>query len=197
MGLEAETICTLNNTPHKVKALLESTQLILRGEVKRKFPLAALSRVKAEGAALSFTCQGKHYAIKLGSAKAAAWARKLTAPPPTLASKLGLAETSRAFVVGALESAELSAALQGFTAAQPADAAFIVAVLRSEAELAALLNAHGQSALPLWLANVKGPKSPLGENTIRAALRAAGFVDTKTCAVSASLSATRYSRPRK
>jgi hypothetical protein len=192
MGLEAETTCLHSGKPHKVKALLESTELILRGALQRKLPLAALRHIAAQGEALTFEAEGEHFALTLGKAKAATWAKKIATPPPSLAQKLGLSETAKAFVFGTVDDADLTAALKGRTTAKPAEAAILLAVLTSEAELAALLEAHGKNALPLWLVNIKGPKSPLGENAIRAALRAAGFKDVKTCAVSAALSATRY-----
>ena len=192
MGLEAETTCTLSGKSYAVKALLESTELILRGEVKRKFPIATLTHITTTGNALTFTVEGESFTLALGATKAATWANKLTTPPPSLAQKLGLSETARAFVIGTVEDASLATALAGKTVDVHDKAAFLLAVLQNDAELAALLKVHGKSALPLWLVNFKGPKTPLGENAIRAALRGAGFMDVKTCTVSASLAATRY-----
>ena len=160
--------------------------------MKRKLPITALKNVTAQGPALTFEAEGERYTLSLGESKSVAWAKKIAVPPPSLAKKLGLSETSMAYVFGLVDDAALAAALQGHTAATPAEAALILAVLRSEADLAALLKAHGKSALPLWLANVKGAKSALGENAIRTVMRRAGFMDVKSCAVSAALSATRY-----
>ncbi len=192
MGLEAETTCTHSGKSFAVKALLESTELILRGDLKRKLPLATLKHVIVKGSALTFDAEGERYTLELGAAKSAAWAKKIATPPPSLAQKLGLSKSNKAFVIGAVDDAELTAALNGHTVASPTEAAFLLAVLRQESELSSLLKAHGKSDHPLWLANVKGPKSVLGENTIRSVLRAAGFKDVKSCAVSTTLSATRY-----
>jgi len=196
MGLEAETTCTHSGKSFAVKALLESTELILRGALKRKLPIAALKHVTVTNTALTFEAKGERYALALGATKSAAWARKIATPPPSLAKKLGLSETSMAYVIGPVDDEALAAALQGHTAATPAEAGFILAVLRSENDLAALLKARGKSALPLWLANVKGAKSELGENAIRAVMRHAGFMDVKSCAVSEALSATRYAKAK-
>ena len=192
MGLEAETTCTHSGKSFAVKALLESTELILRGALRCKLPIAALKHVAVKNTALTFEAEGERYALALGATKSAAWAKKIAAPPPSLAKKLGLSETSMAHVIGPVDDAALAAALQSHTAATLAEAAFILAVLRNEADLAALLKAHGKSALLLWLANVKGAKCALGENAIRAVMRRAGFMDVKSCAVSAAFSATRY-----
>ncbi len=196
MGLEAETTCTVSGKIFAVKALLESTELILRGALKRKLPIAALKHVTVKNTALTFTAEGESFALALGAAKSAAWAKKIAAPPPSLAKKLGISVEAMAFVIGAHDDAELDAALKGNTTATPKQAALFIAVVRSEAELDAALKAYGKAQVPLWLINFKGPKSALGENTIREKLRALGFKDTKTCAVSAALSGTRYNRPK-
>ena len=95
-----------------------------------------------------------------------------------------------------MDDAELDAALKGNTVVSVKDAAFFIAVTRDEAQLAAALKSYGKSPKPLWLINVKGPKSVLGENAIRETLRALDFNDTKTCAVSVTLSGTRYNRAK-
>ena len=82
MGLEAETTCTHSGKSFAVKALLESTELILRGELKRKLPIAALKYVSIKNTTLTFEAEGEHYALALGAAKSAAWAKKIAMPPP-------------------------------------------------------------------------------------------------------------------
>ena len=71
MGREAETICMHEGKTYKVKALLESTELILRGELKRKLPLTVLKNVVAKGPALSLTAEGESFALHLGATVAA------------------------------------------------------------------------------------------------------------------------------
>jgi hypothetical protein len=46
--------------------------------------------------------------------------------------------------------------------------------------------------LPIWAVYPKGRNVPFGDSAIRDTLRAHGFRDTKSCAVSARLTATRY-----
>jgi hypothetical protein len=196
MGLEAETTCTHSGKSFAVKTLLESTELILRGALKRKVPINALKHVTVKGPALTFEANGESFALNLGAVKAAIWAKKIATPPPSLAKKLGLSATTPALVIGAVDDAELEAALTCHTTSNAKQAALFVAVTRDDAALAAALKAYGKAGAPLWLINVKGPKSALGENAIREKLRALGFKDTKTCAVSATLSGTRYNRPK-
>ena len=194
MGLEAETTCTHGGKTYKVKALLESTELILRGGLKRTLPLTSLTNVHASNGSLSFNANGESYALALPANKAATWAKKITSPPPSLAKKLGISAEAVALVIGKTDDAELDATLQGNTTPTPQQAALFIAVTRDVAQLATALKTYGKAQAPLWLINVKGPKSALGENAIRKKLRALGFMDTKTCAVSATLAATRYNR---
>ena len=194
MGLESETTCTHAGQTFKVKALLESTELILRGELKRKLPLASLSNIRASNTSLNFNANDENYSLALSAEKAATWAKKITSPPPSLAKKLGISAEAKAFVIGKTDDAEFDAALKGNTTSTPAQAAVFIAVVREEATLTAALKAYGKAQAPLWLINVKGPKSALGENAIREKLRGAGLMDTKTCAVSVTLAGTRYNR---
>ena len=194
MGLEVETTCTHAGQTFKVKALLESTELILRGDLKRKLPLTSLTNVRTSNKALTFSANGESYALALPVDKAATWAKKITGPPPSLAKKLGISAEALAFVIGKTDDAELDAALKGNTTPTPQQAALFIAVVRSEAALTAALKTYGKAQAPLWLINVKGPKSALVENAIREKLRGAGFMDTKTCAVSVTLAGTRYNR---
>jgi len=45
----------------------------------------------------------------------------------------------------------------------------------------------------IWVAEV-GSEAALGDHAARAVMRARGFIDSKSCAVSADRSATRYAR---
>ena len=194
MGLETETTCTHQGKTYKVKALLESTELILRGELKRKLPLVSLNHILVNGSNLNFESGGENYSLALGVEKSVTWAKKIATPPPSLAKKLGLSDTGKAFVIGAVDDAELEAALKDNTTASAKDAALFIAVTRSDKQLNSALKTYGQAKAPIWLINVKGANSSLGENAIRAIMRERGFMDTKTCMVSASLAATRYNR---
>ncbi len=47
---------------------------------------------------------------------------------------------------------------------------------------------------PVWIVHGKGKAAVFGDNAVRAAMRAEGWIDIKACAVSETLSATRYKR---
>jgi len=181
----------------EAKALLETHELILRGSRKARWPLDTLTDVRVDDDWLNFTSPDGPVALNLGATAAASWAKKMAAPPPSLADKLGLKPSASVQVIGEVEDPVLAEALAN-RLAPAAEAAMSLAVIESRQDLDAAIAAH--AALPadaqLWLINVKGPASPLGENAVRAAMRAAGYMDNKTASVSERLAATRYARAR-
>ncbi len=197
MGREAQTLVRLGSDEIEAQAMLETSELILRGGRKARWPLNVLSEVSVDGDWLAFTSPDGPVALRLGARDAASWARKMTTPPPSLADKLGLKPGARVQVIGEIEDPALEAAVAGHLALA-AEATLSLAVVESQAALNAALSAH--AALPadahIWIANVKGPKSPFGENAVRTAMRAAGYMDNKTAAVSDRLAATRYARAK-
>lgn len=198
MGREARVQATVGGASAEVQALLESRELILRGGLRRRWALDTLAGTAVDGGALAFVAGGEAVRLELGAAEAAAWAKKIATPPPTLAAKLGVGAATPAFTCGPLDDAALAAALQGATTADAKAAGQLVAVVLDAAGLAAALRqmARLPAARHAWLVYPKGKAANPGDAAIREAWRGAGFNDTKTCAVSATLTATRYSRPR-
>jgi hypothetical protein len=197
MGLEARCLCRWQGGAGEVKALLETHELILRGDFKRRYALVAMADVSVVGEDLRFTSGGEGVALALGAARAGRWAKKIGEPPPSLAKKLGVGPSSRALVIGQVSSAALQEALAGGTAASTDEARLSLAVVADAAALECALRAHATMprGIPIWIVHGKGPRAPFGEGPVRRLMREAGYRDTKVSAVSDDLSATRYSRP--
>ncbi|WP_044563943.1 hypothetical protein [Azospirillum sp. B4] len=198
MGLEAlchgEWTTGSDRGAGEVKALLESRELILRGELRRTIALAAVTAVAVVGDDLVVTMPDGRLTLALGADIATRWARKMTTPPPSLAQKLGVGPATPALVIGAVEDPALVEALAGATATTAAEARIALAVVGDTDGLERAVAAHGDLApgAALWIIHGKGPKATFGEGPVRAWMRAAGFKDTKISAVSDTLSATRY-----
>lgn len=187
MGLEAEIALETNGQTHRVKALLESHDLILRGAFKRTFRICDIANVAVHDGALHFVHDGTGYILHLPRAET--WAKKLTAPPPSLASKLGISPDKPAFVIGTVDDEALATALDGNTTATVTKAAqFIVIAETPEA----LPKVPHLPALPVWIVYPKGARSAVPESVVRGHMRNAGWSDTKTSAVSARLTALRF-----
>lgn len=199
MGREATCRCLMEDGEAEsggaeVTALLETHELILRGGVKRRWPLDQLDAVRADGAMLRFSAGGEAVALELGADGAQSWAKKMTAPQPTLRDKLGLSSAKRALVVGEIIDADLAAAVDAGKAGDDAKTVCALAMVRDEAELTAALEMAERLApgLPIWLVYGKGPKVAFGDAAVRGVMRARGYRDSKSCAVSAEWTATRY-----
>lgn len=194
MGREALVMATVGGERGEVRALLEPQEVILRGALRRRFPRAAIDDLQVADGALLFRCQGSAVRLELGDVAASAWLRALHTPPPSLRDKLGLKEGVRGVIVGPCDDPELAAAIEGASTASPGEAAMVIARVDTAEDL---VRARAISdRLPLWAVYPKGASAAFGDTQVRTLLRAAGWRDTKTCAVSARLSATRYHPPR-
>ena len=195
MGREATCTVRVGTQTAEVKALLESTELILRGALKRRYAIAALQDVVVVDAELRFWADGEAVALRLGAADAASWARKIAAPPPSLPAKLGVSAGKPAFVFGRVDDAALAAALKGASTRDLQTASQLIAVMHTPAELDAAIAQHlRMPCAAMWAVYPKGRGVLLSDAHIRQALRALGYVDNKTSAVSDTLTATRYVR---
>jgi hypothetical protein len=194
MGREVEAQAEYHGQTGAVRALLESDALILRGEVRARIPRGWLRAWQVDADDLRVSTPDGPLVLTMGGAEAAKWVAALNKPLPTLAEKLGIASATLWLMAEPLDEV-LSAALAEANTA-PADKATLgIAVLRTPADLERLLAVCAKHpALPIWAINEKGARASLPESAIRSALRAIGMVDVKACAVSATLSGTRYQR---
>jgi hypothetical protein len=193
MGREVLARAEVGTEAGEVKALLESHELILRGEIRRRLSRAEIEDLRVDGDRLRFTCVGEVVCLRLGSKVAEAWAKAIATPPPSLRAKLGLDKGAMAVLIGMCDDAALSGALEGALTGDLAEAAMIVARIDGPEDLAAARAVQARCpGLPIWTVYPKGKGVTYGDGPIRAALREAGFRDTKSCAVSDRLTATRY-----
>ena len=197
MGLEAVCNCRVDDVAADAKVLLEAAELIIRAPFRKKFALADLTGVQVAGEELRFRAGASSVALQLGTETAAKWARKITTPSPSLGQKLGIGHASPAFVIGPVEDPILLEVLDGHTA-DAASAKLSIAVVSNSAQLDAALTAHAalMAKAPIWIVHGKGPSASFGEAAVRNHMRCHRYRDTKVSAVSATLTATRYSPPK-
>ena len=193
MGREAVVYAQVGTEAGEVKALLESRELILRGDIRRHYPKSSIQNIELDGEALRFHCAGESVSLELGGKLAKNWAKAITTPPPSLRAKLGLDKGATAFLIGVCDDAELAEALDGSLTNKVAEAAILIARIDGpgDLELARTVQANAPD-LPVWTIYPKGNRSNFGESAVRSALRDAGLRDTKSCAVSDQLTATRF-----
>lgn len=198
MGREASCTARVGNETAEVNALLESTTVVLRGALKRKWDIAALQNLRVEGEELRFDVGDESVALPLGEKEAGKWLTKLQTPPPTLAAKLGVSPENPALLigptVGTLDPALAEALSHGLTG-NVKEARMLVAVICKPGELERMADFHATMLCKtVWVVHPKGRDAFPSDAEIRMELRSRGYVDNKTSAVSDRLTATRYVR---
>ena len=196
MGREASCTARVGTEAAEVQALLESTTVVLRGDIKRRWDITALQQLRVEGAELRFDVDGESVALVFGEKEAGRWLKKLQTPPPTLAAKLGVSAENPALLigptVGTLDPA-LADALAGSITTNLREARMLVAVLSKPSELPRMAEFHATMICKtVWVVYPKGPDASPSDTEVRTAMRGWGYVDNKTSAVSDELMATRY-----
>jgi hypothetical protein len=199
MGREAICECTHGDTTAKVKVLLESEELILRGSIRMRAPLRELQDVRVEDECLCFNLDKQHsIQLRLGAAVAESWAKKIKSPPPSLADKLGI--TGKVVrTIGPVSDRALYSAICSAAQVRAENPDFILAQVDTPQSLAATLRAAKSQlarSIPIWLVYRKGPGHPINEAGIRTILRAQGLMDTKVASVSEHLTALRFNIPK-
>jgi len=192
MGREIEATIRWQGLAAEGRAILEGAELVLRGAIRAKVPRdRIIGQVYEAGTLLIRTTDGP-LEIDMDEREGAAWLRALAKPPPDLAQKLGIGPAAPAFVLGPDDDPALAAALAGARADRIGDAMLLIAVLIDEAAIGPAVALAQSRGLALWCLYPKGKTATPSDGVVRAALRAAGFIDTKSCAVSDDLTATRY-----
>jgi hypothetical protein len=198
MGREATCDCTFDGTTAKVKALLETNEIILRGPIRMTAPLNDLKNIRVESETLCFDLDKHPIQLHLGAKAAESWAKKLKTPPPTLADKLGI--TGKIVrTIGPIADKALYSALCSASLVRAERPDLILSYIDTPESLAATLRAAKPQlarSIPIWLVYRKGPGHPINESGIRTTLRAQGLTDTKVASVSEHLTALRFNLPK-
>ena len=194
MGREASCQCQWAGESGQCKVLLETSELIVRGPIRRRASIASLTRVFAEGDSLHFLAGQDAVTLTLGSELALSWAKKIATPPPTLAAKLGISSQSNLLIVGGCVDEELNAAIETAATTESKNPDLILAHVKNASNVNYALDLYAKIAshAPIWIVYPKGPNKPIGETEIRDTLRRENFIDTKVASVSASLTALRF-----
>ena len=193
MGREAVCLCEWGGESAECKVLLEPDVLIARGGLVRKAAMASIQEARVDGDRLRFRVGGDAVALRLGEKQARSWLKKLTAPPVTLAAKLGFAPGVKILLLGEVESEALREALAG-TVAEKKAPEMVVLCAELPAELERDLRratAFGEP-LPVWVVYRKGARSEVGEGVVRERMRDMGWVDIKVAAVDGVYTALKF-----
>ena len=181
------------------KALLETDELIFRGDFRVKVPLSSITEVAAKGSALTLVWPGGKLTLTLGE-QAEKWARAIT-NPRTVIEKLGVKPGLKVVIVGRFETAfrtEIMDALGVKPGVKPVpgcDLVFCLLVHENDVEKFGDLVPAIAPDGGIWAVYPRGRKD-LSEASVRTAARAAGLVDVKVVRISEKHGALKLVIPK-
>jgi hypothetical protein len=181
------------------KALLETNEILFRGEPRLKIPLASIKSVVAKDGELHLTWPDNSAVFELGE-QAGKWAHAIL-HPKSVAEKLGVKPGSRISLFH-LPSPELLKNTRKSTAAiaddkllKDSDVIFYGVEATSELLRIKMLILSLASNGALWIVYPKGRKE-ITELQVLNASRDAGLVDIKVVSYSPTYTALKFVRPK-
>jgi hypothetical protein len=198
MGLETTCRVRSGGKAYDAKVLLETDELIVRGEERQRVPFSAIRRIDAADGELRIEHTGGSLTFALGDA-AARWAERIRSPR-SLLDKLGVRANQSVSVLG-VDDAKFAAQLASAGArvttgriAKGADIIFIgAATPRELSRLSAAAKAMARDGA-IWVVHPKG-KGALKDTEIFAAAKALGLVSTKVARFSETHTAEKLVIP--
>lgn len=206
MGYETKCRARVDDGSGKIRdaestVLLETDEVIVRGEARVRIPRRSIRRVAVRAGILTITSPVAVVSLTLGDDAAAKWRKKLEEPPKRLIDKLDVKPGAKVWLFGTHDDVliaqldERTDAIVRGNSASGCDAVFVS--VESEKELDRIpraLKATGDSGA-VWVVHPKGP-SGVADTTIFAKAKALGLVYTKVARVSDTHTAEKLVRPR-
>jgi hypothetical protein len=195
----AETPCRLHRDGRVVdgRALLETDELIFRGDERVRVPLSDIITVAVRDGALIVGTRDAQLQFDVGAKSAARWAEKIR-NPRTLLDKLGVKPGMRVAVDGVRDDGLAHDLAQRGVETVEDGADVLLLGVDDAATLAKRIAAAWRRVAAggaLWIVYPKGVR-PVTEGDVLAAGRAAGLVDVKVARFSATHTALRFVAPR-
>ncbi|HET9402703.1 MAG TPA: hypothetical protein VFO34_17285 [Candidatus Acidoferrales bacterium] len=196
MGAELECRVKFGSKSSAGRALLETNEIVFRGDFRLKIPLKHISSVKAANGNLSVKFPEGEAVFSLGPA-AEKWADKILHPKSVI-EKLGVKSGQKIAVLGVEDKSflgDLSAITKFSSSAERnCDAIFFGADAVADLKKIPALSRSLASAGALWIVYPKGLKD-IREIDVIAAGRAAKLKDVKVVGFSPTHTALKFVMP--
>jgi hypothetical protein len=198
MGNEAKCIARFGKHQSEGKALLETSEILFRGDFRLKIPFSSIKSARAVDGELRVQAPEGLAVFELG-AVAAKWCDKILHPKSRL-EKLGVKPGAKVSLLGDFEEGflqELGEQTNAVTTNRlAADSEWIFLAADSQKELAQVskLAKSLKGAAALWIVYPKGRKE-ITENDVLTAGRKAGLKDVKVVGFSATHTALKFVIP--
>jgi hypothetical protein len=198
MGNESKCTVRFGKDVSEGKALLETSEILFRGEFRLKIPFSTIKSAKTVNGELRLQTAEGLAVFYLGAA-AEKWRDKILHPKSRI-EKLGVKPGGKVFLRGEFD-AEFLTELGGLTKSVSkgkvaADSEWIFFAADSKEDLSALpkISKSMEGATALWVVYPKGQKH-ITENDVLAAGRKAGLKDVKVVGFSSTHTALKFIIP--
>ncbi len=205
MGYETKCRTRVTGTDGKVReadstVLLETDELIVRGEARIKIPRGDIQQVSARAGTLTITSPRGTVTMTLTPEAAAKWAKKIQEPPKRLIDKLDVKPDVKVWLFGIddetliAQVGELTTRVVTGNSATGCDVVFVgVDNEKQLSRIARALKATNDDG-SIWVVHRKGP-SGIADTTIFAKAKELGLAYTKVARVSETHTAEKLVRP--
>lgn len=196
MGLEIKCRVDFSGQSSDGKALLETSEVIFRGDFRLKIPFQAISALEASQGELSIQYPEGRAVFHIGKA-AEKWAEKIRNPPSRL-DKLGVKPGTKVHLIGRHAEDFKQELSERGAVSSPKQPDLVFLAVKDKDQLVELAYLHGA---PVWIIYPKAKGMPAGmpgvtEGDVIKAGRAAGFMDVKVCGFSSTHTALKF-KPRR
>jgi hypothetical protein len=198
VGNELKCTARFGEEKSEGKALLETSEVLFRGDFRLKIPFATIKSAKAIDGELHLQTANGLAVFELGPA-AEKWRDKILHPKTRL-EKLGLKHGAKVSLIGSFDvdfHRELNSLAPSVTknkVAADSEAIFFAADSQKELSSVAKIAKSLKGATALWVIYPKGQKT-ITENGVIAAGRKAGLKDVKVVGFSATHTALKFVLP--
>jgi hypothetical protein len=198
MGSELKCKVRFGKQGSEGKALLETSEIVFRGEFRLKIPFASIKAVEAKDGTLRVSTPEGVTSFELG-AQAEKWREKILHPKSRL-EKLGVKLDANVSLLGKFETEfldelrEQTDVIGAGKVKAGSELIFFAAKSRAELSRIAALTKQIKGATALWIVYSKGQKN-ITEADVLSAGRKAGLKDVKVVGFSATHTALKFVLP--
>jgi hypothetical protein len=180
--------------------LLETDELVVRGEARVRVKRTSIQRVSRRAGAVTITAPSATITLALGEPAATRWEKKLGEPPKRLIDKLDVKPEAAVLLIGTHDDelceqlSERTSRLSRAGAAKNRDVVFVNVSRADDMTRIARANAAITDDGAIWVVHPKGP-SGIADTAIFAKAKELGLTATKVARVSGTLTAEKLVRP--
>ena len=199
MGNEVVCKVRFGKQESEGKALLETSEILFRGDFRLKIPFSTIKSAKAVDGELRLQTADGLASFQLGGPTAEKWWEKILHPKSRI-EKLGVKPGAKVCLVGELDAGfrrevgELTKSVGKAKVSADTECIFFAADSKQDLAALAKIAKSMQGATALWIVYPKGQKH-ITENDVLAAGRKCGLKDVKVVGFSATHTALKFVIP--